>query len=192
MDSIEWVGTGGGPLIVIPAEIAHHWRGDEAIWPPTGDLSLIWETVRKNSDYGRACNVDGYLGVLEVGPGMCLVLGDEPMQTTMLPTEGGCLIVRWMYAESEEDVLSAARSVPEDLWEETPHRIDVGIGGLLILDSAYPGDGRPTACGDGANVSWLNVALPPGTYTVDTADYHPDDLTRLILHRLRRSGSTIR
>ena len=27
MESIKWVRTVGGPLIVIPVEIAHHWRG---------------------------------------------------------------------------------------------------------------------------------------------------------------------
>ena len=164
MDSIEWVGTGGGPLILIRPRSPITGGETRRSGPPTGDLSLIWETVLKNSDYGRACNVDGYLGVLEVGPGACLALGDEPMQTTMLPTDDGGLIVPGCLPSLRRTYSARCRAVPEDLWEETPHPIDVGIGGLLILDSAYPGDGRPTACGDGANVSWLIVALPPGTY----------------------------
>jgi hypothetical protein len=99
------------------------------------------------------------------------------------------LIVRWMYAESEEGVLRAVRSVPEDVWEATPHRACVGRGGLLLFDSAYPGDSLPNTCGDGANVPWLEVAIPPGTYQVDTADYEPDESARLILHRFRTSRS---
>jgi Immunity protein 21 len=129
--------------------------------------------------------------VLVIGPGECLVLGDELMQTTMLPTNDGGLIVRWMYAESEEEVLRAARSVPEDVWEETQHRISVGNDGLLIFDSACPGDDLPSICGEGPEVSWIKVSIPSGTYEVDAADYEPDESTRLILHRLSRGRSGI-
>jgi hypothetical protein len=191
MDPIKWVGSGGGPLVVVPFEVAHHWRGDEATWPPTGSLETIWETVRKDSDYGRACGLQDYLGLLDVGPGHGLVLGDEPMPTTFLPTGEGGLIARWMCAESEEDVLWAIRSVPEDVWETTSHRVHVGEGGLLLFDSAYPGDDLSGTCGDGANVPWLVVDLLQGAYEIDTSLYQPDDLTRLILHRLRRSDSEI-
>ena len=68
MGPITWVNSGGGPLIVISVEIANHWRGDETIWPPTGDFGTIWEAVRRDSDYGRACDVDDYLGVLTCDP----------------------------------------------------------------------------------------------------------------------------
>ena len=107
MDRITWVESGGGPLIVIPVEIAHLWRGDGGLGLPDGDLSMVWETVRKHTDYGRACGVDDYLGVLAVGPGECLVLGDEPLATTFLPNKDGGLIVRWVHAECEEDVVRA-------------------------------------------------------------------------------------
>jgi Immunity protein 21 len=189
MEPITWVNSLGGPLIVIPAEIAHHWRGIETTLPATGDPATIRDAVLKSSDYSRACSVDGYLGVLEVGPGECLVLGDDPMQTAILPTIDGGLIVRWMYAESEEELLRAVRPVPEDVWEQTPHRLLVGSGGLLVFDSVYSGDDLPSTCGEGANVSWIKVPVQMGTYEVDTADYQPNDSTRLILHRVRRSHS---
>lgn len=188
---LKWVNSGGGPLIVIPVEIAHYWRGCETGMPLTGDRATIWETVRMNTDYGRACGVDDYLGVLNVGPGECLVLADELMQTTILPTNADALIVRWIYAESEAEVVRAVRSVPEDVWETTQHRVDVGSGGLLLFDSAYPGDDLPSTWEDGMNVPWLKVPVPMGIYEVDTADYQPDDSTRLILHCLRRSRSKI-
>ena len=186
MGTISWVGSGGGPLIVVPSEIAHHWRGVETTRPPTGDLDSIWEDVRSKDDYGRACGVDDYLGVLACGPGECLILGDEPMQTTILPTGDGGLVVRWMWAESDEDVRRAARSAPEGVWGATSHRFDVGGGGLLLFDSAYPGDDLPTTS-EGAGVPWLRVTVPSGTYEIDTADHQPDEQTRLILHRLRRA-----
>ena len=184
-DKLKLVNSGGGPLIVVSVEIAHHWRGDGGLGLPNGDLSMVWETVRKQTDYGRACGIADYLGVLEVGPGECLVLGDEPMLTTILPTNGGVLIVRWMYAESEEEVLRSVRFVPEDAWEATPHQVNVGSGALILFDSAYPGDDLPTTCADGANVPWMKVAVPMGIYEVHTADYQPNDSTRLILHRMQ-------
>jgi hypothetical protein len=146
MHEMQWVQSGGGPLIVIPVEIAHLWRGDGGLGLPDGDLSMVRETVRNHTDYGRACSVDDYLGMLEVGPGRCLVLGDEPMATTFFPTEDGGIIVRWIHGENEEDVIRAVQSVPEGAWKPTPHRFDVGTGRLLLSDSAFPGDDRPTTC----------------------------------------------
>jgi hypothetical protein len=190
MSPIKWVSTGGGPLIVISVEVAQHWGGDGGLGLPNGGLSMVWETVRWDTDYGRACGVDDYLGVLECGPGECLVLGDEPMATAFLPTEDGWLIVRWVHAECEEDVLKAIQSVPEGAWETTPHRFQVGDGGLLLFDSAYPGDDLPSTRIGGV-ISWMRVPVPSGTYEIDTADYEPDDHTRSILHRLRRRRSRV-
>ena len=103
MDPIKWVSTNGGPLVIIPVEIAHLWRGDGGLGLPNGDLSLVWETVKTRTDYGRACGIEDYLGVLQVGPGRCLVFGDEPLATAFLPTQDGGIFVRWVHAESEED-----------------------------------------------------------------------------------------
>jgi hypothetical protein len=157
-------------------------------WPDTGDLWTIWNAIRSNSDYGRACGVDGYLGVLECGPGECLVLGEEPMPTAFLPTQEGWLIVRWMHAECEEDVVRAVQSAPKDVWEATPHQIHVGSGGLLLSDSAFPGNDLPSSSTEGA-FPWLKVPVPKGRYEIDTADYQPDEQTRLTLHRLRLGHS---
>jgi hypothetical protein len=76
-DKLKWVATGGGPLILVSVEVAHRWRGDETIWPPTGDLETIWEAVRRNSDHGRAFGGDDYLVMLGVGSGECQVPAHE-------------------------------------------------------------------------------------------------------------------
>jgi len=189
-DRPKWVASLGGPLILVPVEVAHLWRGTDGIGPS----SEVWESWGQDdfpgTDYGRACGVDDYLGVLACGPGECLILGDEPMQATILPASDGGLIVRWMWAECEEDVIQVIRSVPEDVWEAISHRFNVGEGDLLLFDSAYPGDDLPTTSA-GTNVPWLRVSVPRGTYEIDTADYEPDQRTRLILHRLRRSFASI-
>lgn len=190
MDSpMHWVGTGGGPLIVIPIEIAQYWRGDVVDWQPESSFSELLESVMANSDYGRACSVRGYLGSLRIGPGNGLVLHDENMPTAFVPTHKGGLLVRWDYAENEEGVRKALHSTPESIWQETEHTLEVAEGRLLIFDSAYPGESLPNTCGDGANVAYLEVVMPPGTYEVDTAEYEPEESTRLVVHRLRRCRS---
>jgi hypothetical protein len=181
--SINWVCSAGGPLILVPAEIAPHWRGVEGWSPPEDGRDLAGES---SSDYARACDIDDYLGMLEVGPGRALILGDEPMQTAFIPSPEGGIAVRWMYAEDEDGVWRAVGAVPESVWEPTPHRIEVAQEGILVFDSAYPGDALPASSGDGATVPWIRIELSSGTYLVDTADYGPDSSTRLVLHRLQK------
>jgi hypothetical protein len=180
--TFNWVCSAGGPLIVAPAEIARYWRGVEG-WSPS-EVQRGWadESV---SDYSRACGIDDYLGTLKVGHGDAIILGDEPMQTAFIPNPEGGIFVRWMYAASEDGVLRALGSVPEPAWEPTPHRIEVSREGLLVFDSAFPGDALPPPPNDVDSTSWIHVELPEGNYMVDTADYEPDGSTRLILHRLR-------
>jgi len=180
--AMDWVNSAGGPLIVAPAEIAPHWQGVRRWRDEPG------ATAGPVGDYARACNVSDYLGVLEVGPGRCLILGDEPMQTTFIPKPGGGVLVRWMYAENEASVRRAVETIPEAAWEATAHRIEVGQEGILVFDSAFPGDALPPPEDDPADVPWIRIGLPPGSYLVDTSDYEPDASTRLILHRLRRRG----
>jgi hypothetical protein len=39
MDSIKWLATEGGPLILVSVVSANHWREYQTIWPLTGDLA---------------------------------------------------------------------------------------------------------------------------------------------------------
>ncbi len=138
------------------------------------------------SDYARACGIDGYLGTLDVGPGRALILGDDPMQTAFVSKPGGGVLVRWMHADDEEDLRRAVDVIPESIWKPTLHEVEVAQEGILVFDSAWPGDDLPPPEGGRAGFLWIHIELPPGTYLVDTADYEPDSSTRLILHRLRR------
>jgi hypothetical protein len=171
---MRWVVSAGGPLVVIPRELARSWRGIER---RPGDAV---------TDYDRACAVDDYLGVLEVGPGHGLVLGDEPMQTAFIPSAEGGVLVRWGCAASEDAVLRAVGAVEESSWSPTVHRLPVGTDGAIMFDSAYPGGDVPAALRQGEHPAALAVPLAAGSYRVETADYRPDDETCLILHRLTR------
>ncbi|WP_369198328.1 immunity 21 family protein [Streptomyces djakartensis] len=158
---VEWVESGGGPLIAVPETVLPFWAGAD------GE-----ETA---SDYDRACEVDGQAGLLPVGDGTALVLGDEPAATAYLPGSG--LFVRWCAADSEEELLASVPSAaataewgPELAWRVP--------GPVRLFDAAWPGTGLP-------DTDQVRIALEPGTYTVRAARVQPGQETWLDLVRLR-------
>lgn len=117
--AVEWVESGGGPLIVVPESVLSAWAGGD------GD------------DYDRACAVDGYAGLVSVGQSHALVLGDEPASTAFLPDRGA--FVRWGAADSEHELLgSIDAALGTAVWEET--LVWNVPGPMALFDSAWPGD----------------------------------------------------
>ncbi|MGW5559559.1 Imm21 family immunity protein [Micromonospora sp. NPDC003944] len=162
VSELPWVDSGGGPLIVVPTSALGEWRGASV------DDDDSW------GDYERACRVDGYVGVLEVGADQALVLADEPAPTTYLPERR--VFVRWLYAPSEAEVV---RLIPRALeiadWEDAGTWTTSGPAELF--DSGYTGDGLEHA-------THLAVDLPRGTYLIRTAFVQPDRSTALVLVHL--------
>ncbi|WP_026401024.1 Imm21 family immunity protein [Actinomadura rifamycini] len=158
-----WVESGGGPLVVVPEALLVRWAGAEGDGPEE-----TW------GDYGRACAVDGYIGLVPVGAGHALVLGDEPATTTYLPDERAFL--RWSAADSEAALVAAAETALRSSvrWDE---ELTWDAGGPAVLfDSAYPGP-EP---GPGDR---LRVELPPGPHRVRAA-YREDASAWMHLVRL--------
>lgn len=178
--SMTWFEGNGGPLLLLSHEYMRYWEG---IRPPTD------RNIRANfrwgypnapaTDYDRACDVNDWLGLIEIDKGKGLVLGDEPLRTTWKPIETGeavGMLIRWLYAENEEEVLEALRRVPHSIWEATGLMFIVGTEPLYLFDAACPGK-------ELTDDERLIVNVNPGSYAVDTASYEPDDKTALILHR---------
>ena len=183
-----WCTSGGGPLIVLPAEVAEHWRGT---WPPPGAaVPEAWSWGDPGGpvcDYDRACAVRGCLGMVAVGPGFGLVLGDEPLATTFLPTPEGGVFARWSGADEGTDPRHLLDSPPAPRWKATRHRLEVGPGGIIVIDSAYPGDRTPGWRPPyPAETNRLVLPLGPATYRVRYSDHRPDDRTHFDLVELRR------
>ncbi|WP_330302993.1 MULTISPECIES: immunity 21 family protein [unclassified Streptomyces] len=160
--AVEWVESGGGPLIAIPEVVLPFWAGADG-----DDMS---------SDYDRACDVDGFIGLVPVGDTRALVLGDEPASTSYLPEHG--TFVRWCAAESEEELLAGVPAALEAaVWEP---EVQWSVPGPVILfDAAWPG----TATG---RTDHLRVPLEPGRYAVRAAYAEPGPETWLGLVQLRR------
>ncbi len=164
----EWIESGGGPLIVVPEQALTSWQGCD------------FESTTSDDDYGRACEVEGYLGVIPVGDAEALVLG-EPWSTTYVP-EHGCF-VRWIGAGSEdamlgsvEQELGAASWEAEVLWEIP--------GPVVLLDSGWPGVPGPDAEFD--ELDRLRIDLEAGRYLVRAAHAKPAPGTTTVLVGLTR------
>jgi hypothetical protein len=176
------VGWHQRPLIVLPVEIAHHWKGIDP--PPDAQPREGWkwgEPDGPDCDYDRACGIAGDLGILEVGPGQALILGDMPMITAFLPGPDGGLLVRMGYAESVAAARRAVARVPEDLWQPTEYELCVGAGPLLLFDAGNAGDDPPEGCyaevDEHIEVWCMKVSLPVGRYGIERADYKSDEET---------------
>ena len=152
---MKWVESGGGPLIVVPEQDLSSWNG---IHPGQGE---------QQSDYDLACLGKEDLFIVEKANAQILVLGDEPFRTTWWPAEKGLLLVRWIYAESEQ----AVASYLEDLGTQELRREQIlsfsTPGRCLLFDSAEPGD---DIRGD-----TLVLPLRAGTYRVGSCIVSPSE-----------------
>lgn len=189
---LRWLESNGGPLLLVPGEQLPSWEGTE----PPSDGRQIDAQFRWNgedapaSDYDRACDINGWLGLLDVGAGHAIVLGGEPLGTAWQASAGASesgvntcgILIRWVHANSESDVIEALEHVPETVWQDTGLLLSVGREPLCLLDAAYPGSELE---GD----DHLTIQLPPGKYSIATAEYEPDSHTHLLLHRLTRRSS---
>ncbi|MFF7353590.1 MULTISPECIES: immunity 21 family protein [Streptomyces] len=162
--ALEWVESGGGPLIAVPETVLPFWAGADS--------------EELDTDYDRACEVDGYVGLLPVGDSAALVFGDEPAATSFLPDHA--TFVRWSAANSEEELLAEVPAALDTAaWgSEVQWRVP---GPVLLFDSAWPG-------GSAEGQEHLRIDLAPGSYAVRAAYVQPGPETWVGLVQLRRLG----
>jgi hypothetical protein len=126
-------------LLLVPGEHLLAWEGSD---PPSAgrkvEAKFRWHDPNDPAtDYDRACDVEDYLGLIEVGTGKGQVLGGDPeMMTAWLPAgppgdedtlAPGGMLVRWSYAESEEEILRFLAEMPDNVWKSTAlvlHKLD--------------------------------------------------------------------
>jgi hypothetical protein len=167
-----WVRSNGGPLLLLPIAQRPMWHGTDA-----GVAQSLGDADRPLSDYDRACAVADYTGVIRVGGAEALVLGDEPNDTTWIPLGRGGILVRWVYAEGDEQAAAALASIPPDIDWEPAGTFAVAASPLELFDSAESG-AEPLG-------ERLHIALAPGDYKIARANYRPDAETWLQLVRLQ-------
>lgn len=173
----EWISC-NSPLLLVEKNHLDAWEGTDV--PSQGrivEARFRWNSVGPATDYDRACDVDDYLGLIEVGRGKGIVLGDEPLMTAWLPLVDGGLLIRWVYAEDEETILSAAKNIPNDCYKDSGVTLAVGEHPLVLF----------AACESSSDQVYPRVEfkIPSGYYRILTSRYEPDANTSLLCHRLQ-------
>ncbi|GIF48799.1 beta-phosphoglucomutase-like phosphatase (HAD superfamily) [Asanoa ferruginea] len=162
--ALPWIDSTGGPLVVVPTSVLPQWRGTGAYFLANSD-SDDW------GDYGRACAVNGYAGLIPVGDVQALVLADEPAATTYLADRRA--FVRWIHARSEEELIGLVpQAIEAAAWE--PVGEWVVTEPVEMLDSALAGTEEPR----------LAITVAPGTYQVRSAYIAPDQETAMVITQL--------
>ncbi|NXY96496.1 hypothetical protein HYE82_19295 [Streptomyces sp. BR123] len=190
-----WTDSGGGPIVVIPAELAEHWRGT---LPPVGaevPEGWSWGTPGgPECDYDRACDPSvseatpfGGFGWVEVQGQPVLVL-DSEIHTWFEADEadsGGGILVRSSADGADED----PGSVPVQSWHTVGSDvISLSDGRLYMFDSAYNGAADPEQIQafDGVAV----IELGAGHWRVDFATNRDAvDFVRFRPSEARRGGA---
>ncbi|MDR3081159.1 MAG: immunity 21 family protein [Streptomyces sp.] len=170
--SLTWVESMGGPLIAVPVSVLDEWRGCTVSGMIIGDGEVP-------DDYDRACEVDGLAGVITVGEkgARGLVLADQPATTCYLPEHHA--FVRWLGADSEADLIAAAKAVltdPTVQWEKC------GIwetnGPAVLMDSVIAGAELAVEYTNGGGLpGQASVPIRPGRWTVRAVHTSPNDRT---------------
>lgn len=173
----QWIDC-NSPLLLVAKEHLSAWQGIDV---PSNGRKVVAQ-FRSNrggpaTDYDRACDVDDYVGVIDVGNGKGIVLGDEPLMTTSEPVSDGGLLIRWVYAESENELIAAVDKLPAEAYEDSGISFIVDGPSLVLFAASEPGDVQI--------FSRIEINISPGYYRVSTGKYE-DDKTSFISHRLRR------
>jgi Immunity protein 21 len=176
-----WLENAAGPLLLLPDSLLSEWSGIDVPDFRVVEARFRWSDREKRAcDYDRACDVDDYAGVIPVGCGEGLVLGDEPARTTWLARPFGGLFARWEYAESGEDMNRALGHIPDSLGWADKGTFVVVSSPLQLFNSAEPGLE--------VVMSRLRLNLASGAYSVRWTRYAPDNFTAVSLVELRRAS----
>jgi hypothetical protein len=165
---LKWISTTGGPLILMAKTSLAAWEG-------TG-----MEKFETWSDYDRACEVEDYLDVINVGDEKALVLGDLPSHTASVVVDSSTvLFIRWIWANDENQVVDAINefSIEQQDWANTDLEIRFSMGDIVLFDSSYT---------DESVEETLEMTIEPGAYTPRTLSYEPSPAINLFLILLQK------
>jgi Immunity protein 21 len=162
---LRWVQSGGGPLVVLPQSHLASWGGSNR--------------PRPADDYGRACGVPGYQGVLAAGAAEALVLGDVPLLTAPCRLDGVRYLLRWLYAPGEAELLAAFRAAAPSLAAVEVSAFRHPGGRAMLFDAAMPGRSRVRG--------GVAFRLAAGRYDVVASVWEMDEVG-FVSHALRPVG----
>ena len=135
----------------------------------------LWRGI-ENDHYEMACAVDGYAQLIWLEKTPVLVLGDEPCQTTFEHIDQvGPVIVRWEWAENDDDVKNALAILRSSDFCNAEERVPIYVrdSDLMLFDAVESGQ----------NADGIALCIEEGDYVLETITFSPDESISLILHR---------
>lgn len=144
-------------MIIIERNNAALWKGSDG------------------SHYDDACSVSEYAEEITVENFKTIVLGDEPLQTTVFDKgKNGILIARWRFADSEADVLQLLPSFNGQdpieqfnfSWEATE---------LVLFDAVEVFE---------LGTDYLSFKLLKKDCLFETFEFNPQENLSLLLHKI--------
>ncbi|MBL0216262.1 MAG: hypothetical protein IPQ07_20550 [Myxococcales bacterium] len=177
---LTYVETEGGPFILLPLELKKAWKGSGDDAGEDDDDEDEGEDEADESDYERAEEFLTTVGVLEVGKGEALILGEVEV-TAFQPTPDGGVFIQRVFGDDPAQVQAAVdKAVSSGKWKVTKHTLDVGKGKLALFDSAFAYD-------EADEDEILEITLAPGSYTIETSRVKEGDVEAGLV-RLRRDA----
>lgn len=174
-----WVSGDGGPLILMEEKYLANWKGCEE--PSNGrvvEANSRWG-LEVATDYDLACDVEEYLGLINVGEGKALILGGDEMATTWFPLsenqEG--ILIRWGYGNSESEVIDFAKLLAGEFEENENIKFSVENSELVLFVAAESGNDKV--------YPRLKFNLLSGVYKISTIE-REDEQTSVICHHFRK------
>lgn len=136
------------------------------------------------SDYEEACSIDDYCGIMKWRGRDVLVLNDEPHQTAVWRDDRTILLVRWMAAPDEENVVARLQTAQYSMVPPIQSvNMRIESPSCLLFDAAvdrrYDGDA-------------LVLDILPGHYTVTTCVDNPCQDLGLIIHSFELVGGEVK
>lgn len=162
--NINWINTGGGPLICCGPSVARKWLGTRA--------SSIGGPL---TDYERACEQLDYVSVIPCDSSQVLVLGDEPLQSMFLLSGDRLIIIRWVSCLSKEHAATAIALLPSELpIVDKPAKFRLDETGLIMFDAAREGF-DPSLC--------AQVEMQSCEFAVTSERYKSEGVYEFLIHR---------
>lgn len=148
--SLEFVGTDGGPFVLVHEDDLRRWYG---VLDEDGEFL----DQDEDADYWRAC-VGGYVEVVEGCRGIEVLSIQGPIGHAFHPTHDGGLFIGWQGADSAAGCLGAVLAQSEEAWAYRDFTWRVR-GPAILMDANR--DGR-----DFDRERWPVIDLEPGEYLV--------------------------
>jgi hypothetical protein len=170
---LTWIKTTGGPHLVVPEKHAAHWEG--VAEPSHGRVvqaKFRYDPTGPATDYDRACDVAGWLGVIRVGRGRGVVLTGDRTTAAYHPWNDRHFILRWRFAPSEGVLLEQFHVTVGRLAVEQEVTVRHTGGRLFLMDASDIPRG------------WLGehsaFELPAGAYRVTAAHSESEEVSVIV------------